>query len=82
MGGMAAEEGMEPGWCRGSSSVRAASVLLFWGMRLGVPGGGMRCQGLRARATLGLLVLLGAFGWLFLLALHKAPSLLTEPAVG
>lgn len=26
---------MEPGCCRGSSSVRAASVLLFWGMRLG-----------------------------------------------
>lgn len=30
MGGMAAEEGMEPEWCSGNSSVRTAAVLLFW----------------------------------------------------
>lgn len=61
MGGKAAE-GMEPGRCSGSSSMGAANVRLFWGMRPGKPGEGMRYRGLLVRAAPGLLLLPGLLG--------------------
>lgn len=61
MGGMAAEEGMEPEWCSRSSSMRTANVLFFGHVSQGARYG-TRCQGLLARTVLGLLLFLGAFG--------------------
>lgn len=72
MGGVAVEEGMEPGWSSESNNMRAADVLVIWGR-------GTRCRGLLLRAALGLLLL--GFGCLLPLALHKAPLLPAEPAV-
>lgn len=45
MGGVAVEEGMEPGWSSESNNMRAADVLVIWGRGLRVPGRGTRCRG-------------------------------------